>query len=484
MKYTIGIDLGTSALKATLADEKGHLLSSERVSYRSYSPKQNWSEQQPGDWEGAMNLALKKLTKKADGPINALSFSGQMHGLVLLDKQDRVIRPAILWNDSRVTEEVDYLNHVVGEKVLLEETGNIALCGFTAPKILWVKKHEEDIFQKIAKIMLPKDYLAYRLTGVHASDVSDLSGTLLFDVEHRCYSKKMLEICSIREEQLPAIHESSDVVGFVTHEMSLITGLPETCKVVIGGGDQAVGAVGTATLKEGDLFLSLGTSGVVFAPRDHFSKDEMGRIHSFRHANGKFLLMGCTLSCTASLNWWVNILGSDLGTVIEKVGENSPIDPHLLFLPYLVGERSPINDPSATGIFYGLNASHTQENLTRSVLEGVAFSLYDVYSYMKELGVKQEAAKLIGGGSNNPLWCQILADVFSLRMDVIQTSDGAALGAIALAMVGNGDYPNVEEATSSLVKVVKSYFPKEENTKIYREKFAKYRELYRKTKGL
>ena len=293
--FYLGVDLGTSSIKVSVSNYNGEIVCAKSHSYPLLTPKKNWTEQNPNDWYNAFIKVLKSLGTKIDlSLVKAISFCGQMHGLVVLDKNDKVIRPAILWNDSRSTSEVDYLNNVIGKETLISETGNIALCGFTAPKVLWIKNNEPDNFEKISKIMLPKDYLVYRLTKNFVSDVSDLAGTLFLNVESKKYSSKMLSILGIKEEQLPEIHESFDFVGNVCKQVSLITGLNPNCKVVVGGGDQAVGAIGTNTTQNNDLFISLGTSGVVFTSIDSYKFDKNGRVHAFDHANGKYLLMGCT----------------------------------------------------------------------------------------------------------------------------------------------------------------------------------------------
>ena len=483
MKHYLGIDLGTSSIKVSLADSSGAILDSESQEYPLILPHPNWSEQDPNEWRKALIEVLQRLSKRHDlSQVASLSFSGQMHGLVLLDDKDAVIRPALLWNDSRTVDEVEYLNREIGTDVLLRQTSNIALCGFTAPKILWVYRNEREQFYRIAKIMLPKDYLAYVISNVFASDVSDLSGTLFFDVKKRDYSDKMLEILHIRRDQLPKICDSSEVIGTVSKEFSLLSHLPTSCKVVIGGGDQAVGATGTDTLQAGDISISLGTSGVVFAPSKEYCFDPSGRIHSFRHTTGNFHLMGCTLSAMGSLKWFLEdvLETKDYNKEIEAIGdENNDI----LFLPYLMGERSPINDPSAKGSFQNLSLFYKRSDLVKAVLEGICFSLYDVYQAMKEDGVNAKEARVIGGGSKNEKMMQMLADIFGIRMKSISTSDGGALGAIILAMVGDGCYENVYEAAKKLVHDKKSFDPNPAKHAFYEGKFLAYQEAYRKSKN-
>lgn len=478
MNYYLGIDLGTSSIKVSLADENGKILDSESKDYPLYLPKPNWSEQNPDDWYDALIDVLKKMNKRHDLlNVRSLSFSGQMHGLVILDEKDKVIRPALLWNDSRTTEEVDYLNNVIGIDTLIKETSNIALCGFTAPKILWIYYNEPENFKKISKIMLPKDYLAYKLSNVFASDVSDLSGTLFFDVKNRDYSNKMLEVLHINRTQLPKIYNSYEAVGTVVKQVADLTGLSCSCKVVIGGGDQAVGATGTNTVEPNQIFISLGTSGVVFAPSKEYCYDQQGKVHSFRHTNGKFHLMGCTLSAMGSLKWWLedilhtNDYSKELSNMPEDISD-------IIFLPYLMGERSPINDPTAKGIFNNLSLFYKREALTKSVIEGICFSLYDVYQAMLKDGVKATEARVIGGGTKNDRTMQILADIFNLKMKTINTSDGAALGAIILAMVGDGLFKDVNEAGKNLVFDQKIFTPNYDKHLKYQEKFYRYQQLY------
>lgn len=477
--FYLGVDLGTSSIKVSVSNYNGEIVCAKSHSYPLLTPKKNWTEQNPNDWYNAFIKVLKSLGTKIDlSLVNAISFCGQMHGLVVLDKNDIVIRPAILWNDSRTTSEVDYLNNVIGKETLINETGNIALCGFTAPKVLWIKNNEPDNFEKISKIMLPKDYLVYKLTKNFVSDVSDLAGTLFLNVESKKYSSKMLSILGIKEEQLPEIHESYDCVGNVCKQVSLITGLNPNCKVVVGGGDQAVGAIGTNTTQNNDLFISLGTSGVVFTSIDSYKFDKNGRVHAFDHANGKYLLMGCTLSCAASLNWWLK----DILRVRNYDREFSKIDfsnvSDIVFLPYLCGERSPINDPDAKGYFANLNSFYKRDEMTKAVVEGITFSLYDIYKVYKSLGLSFEKARVIGGGSKNKKWLQMLADTFGIKVTTINTSDGGTLGAIILAMVGDGRYSSVQEACNDLVKDVDEYYPNLELHQKYELKFNLYKDIY------
>lgn len=481
----LGVDLGTSALKISLANNSGEIIDSISKEITLFNPLPNYYEENPEEWYEALIYCLKRLNQKHDlKEVRSIAFCGQMHGLVLLDENDEIIRNAILWNDSRTTKEVDYLNNVIGKEILLKETGNIALCGFTLPKLLWVKKHEKNNFDRIKKIMLPKDYLAYKLSGVFASDVSDLSGTLLFDVKNNKYSIKMLEIAEINEAQLPKIHNSYDVIGKISPLLLDITGLSDECKVVIGGGDQAVGGAGTNTLKNGDVFISLGTSGTVFASCDSLKIDNEARIHSFRHTNGKFHYLACTLSAANSFTWRVEkvLRKKDYDFIFNEIDLKK--ENEIIFLPYLSGERSPINDFKAKGIFYGLNDFYSAKDLTKSVVEGVCFSLLDNLKVMEELGINANKIRVIGGGSKSRKVVQILSDILGKEVQTITTSDGGTLGAIILAIKGDKPELSLEKIASNLVKDKETFKPNLVLHEKYLTKYLKYKRLYFATKNL
>ncbi len=372
----IGIDLGTSGVKLILVTKEGRVIKTVTKSYDLLIPKPSWTEQNPNDWYIQTLEGLKELTEE-NKQINGISFSGQMHGLVVLDENDNVLRNALLWNDQRTVKEVEYLNNEVGIKSLLQYTGNIALTGLTAPKILWIKNNEPEIFSRISKIMLPKDYLIYKLTGTFASDVSDTSGTLYFDVKNRCYSKEMLEILNINETQLPKVFESAEVVGKLTEELKKELSITKDVNVIAGGGDQAVGAIGVGIINDGACSISLGTSGVVFVASDNFKVDNQSYLQSYAHANGKNHLMGVMLNAAGSLKWWSESVFNlnDYPLFFDNISKTS-IDDSLYFLPYLTGERSPINDSDALGVFFGLGLQHRKEHMDRSVVEGVTFADY------------------------------------------------------------------------------------------------------------
>ena len=474
----LGIDLGTSSLKAVLADENGKIVNSVLQSYPLLLPAPNMCEQHPEDWIYALKCVLKKMNVEYGlSKVIGLSFSGQMHGLVALDQNDAVLRPAILWNDQRTEKETDFLNDIIGKEKLLSYTGNIAVTGFTAPKILWMKEHEPLIFNKIKKIMLPKDYLAYKVSGIFATDVSDASGTLYFDVKNKQWSAPMLELLGIKKEQLPIIHESFDVIGTVKNDFAEETGLNKTCKIIIGAGDQAAGAVGTGTVKDGMLSLSLGTSGVIFAASDKYLCVENGKLHSFCHADAAYHLMGVTLCAAGSLAWWAETTGKKDFT--ELINECEKTESEVLFLPYLIGERSPINDPEAKGMFYGLSLGTKRAEMTKAVLEGVCFSLKDCFEAIKSSGFNAKEARAIGGGSKSELWLQLLSDILGIKISTVNTSDGGALGAVILAMVGCGKFSNVSEACEFLIKDEKIFLPDSGKTEIYAKKFEKYKKLYK-----
>ena len=473
----IGVDLGTSSVKCALADREGKILCSATEEYPLLIPREGWSEQNPEDWFNASKKVFKKLSEKADlSKVKGISFSGQMHGMVCLDEQDRVIRPALLWNDQRTVKQTDYLNNVIGEKNLIEHTGNRAVTGFTAPKVLWLKENEPENFKKVAKIMLPKDYISYMLSGVFATDVSDASGTLYFDVKNRKWSSYMLDILGIKENQLPKVYESYEAVGTVKASIAKEFGFSPDMKVIIGGGDQAVGAIGTGTVENNTASISLGTSGVVFVACEKFFDEKKGSLHSFCHANGKYHTMGVTLSAAGSLKWWSEtIKEKDIRVLMDEI-KDLPID-DLLFMPYLSGERSPINNPYVKGTFMGLTLMHTRANMTKSVIEGISFSLKDCLDVINKAGIDVEKARVIGGGTKSDVWLQMLANILGITVSTINTADGGALGAIILAMIGCLEYNSIEEACKKIIKEEKVFSPQENAVKIYQAKFKKYKEL-------
>ena len=481
----IGVDLGTSAVKLLLMDGEGKILNLVSTEYPLDFPHPGWSEQKPEDWYEQSIAGIKELIADFDkSQVAGISFGGQMHGLVILDEKDQVIRPAILWNDGRTTEECDYLNNVIGKDKLSEYTANISFTGFTAPKILWVKNKEPENFARIKKIMLPKDYIAYKLSGVHCTDVSDASGMLVFDVKNRCWSKEMCEICGITEDMLAKVFESYETVGTILPEIAQELGVPEPVKIVAGAGDNAAAAVGTGTVGDGMCNISLGTSGTIFISSNKFGVDENNALHSFDHADGHYHLMGCMLSAASCNKWWMDeIIGTkdyaEEQKAITKLGEN-----HVYFLPYLMGERSPHNDPLARGTFIGLTMDSTRADMTQAVLEGVAFALRDSFEVAKSLGIKIERTKICGGGAKSPLWKKMIANILNLKVDVIESEEGPAMGGAMLAAVANGEFASVEEAAAKIVKIVDTVEPEPELVAKYEERYQQFKQIYPTVKAL
>lgn len=477
--YYIGIDLGTSAMKLLMMDSEGKVCNVVSKEYELYFPHPGWSEQNPSDWYTAMVDGIAELTEGFDkGKVAGISFGGQMHGLVILDENDEVIRPAILWNDGRTVAETDYLNNVIGKNRLSEYTANIAFAGFTAPKILWVKNNEPDNFARIRKIMLPKDYLAYRLTGEFCTDVSDASGMLLFDVKNRCWSDEMCNICGISKDMLAKVYESFESVGTVKAELAEELGLGSKVKVAAGAGDNAAAAVGTGTVGEGRCNISLGTSGTIFISSNRFGVDSNNALHAFAHADGHWHLMGCMLSAASCNKWWMEeIIGTkDFAAEQEKItglGEN-----HVYFLPYLMGERSPHNDPKARGIFIGMTMDTSRADMTQAVLEGVAFGLRDSLEVAKSLGIKIERTKICGGGAKSPLWRKMIANILNIKVDVIENEEGPGYGGAILAAVACKEYSSVEEAAEKLVHVVETIEPEPKLASKYDEQYKKFKMIY------
>ncbi len=481
MSYYIGIDLGTSACKLLLVGGSGEILNTVTKEYPLLFPQPGWSEQHPEDWWDAVVTGVPELLSGFDASqVAGIGAGGQMHGLVALDENDSVIRPAILWNDGRTYREVEYLNQTIGKEKLSELTANIAFAGFTAPKILWMRENEPENFKRIAKIMLPKDYVNYRLTGVHCCDYPDASGMLLLDVQHKCWSQEMLKLCGVTQRQMPKLFESFEVVGTLTAEAARTLGLPGTVRVVAGAGDNAAAAVGTGTVGAGGCNISLGTSGTIFISSDRFGVDPNNALHAFAHADGGYHLMGCMLSA-ASCNKWLcedilntsDYAGEQKGITGEKLGEN-----HVYFLPYLMGERSPINDTNARGTFTGITMDTTRADLVQAVLEGVAFAIRDSFEVAKSLGIEIPRSNLCGGGAKSPLWRKIFANVLGIPLDMVKTEQGPGYGAAMLAMVGCGVFATVQEAAQRLVEVASTTEPDPALTAKYEARYQKFKLLY------
>ena len=486
MKSYIGIDLGTSGTKLLLVSADGAILAENTQTYEVFYPQSGWSEQNPADWFAAAMRGLKELLQGQDkSAVKGIAFGGQMHGLVALDAEDNVIRPAILWNDGRTEKQTAYLNTIIGKEKLSAYTGNIAFAGFTAPKILWVKRNEPENFKKIAKIMLPKDYLIYKFSGCFATDLSDASGMLLLDVKNRRWSREMCEICGISEEQLPALYESYEVVGTLKREIAEELGLSAEVKIIAGAGDNAAAAVGTGVVGEGGCNISLGTSGTLFVSSAEYKEDRVNALHSFCHADGGWHLMGCILSAASCNAWWSEkVLQTDdyakeQAGLEEELGRND-----VYFLPYLMGERSPHNDVNARGAFIGMRPDTTRKQMTLSVLEGVTFALRDCLEAAKKNGVKIERTKLCGGGAKSTLWRKIVANVMGIPVDIPQTEQGPSYGAAMLAMVGCGEYASVRQAAEAIVRVKETVLPDRQTAERYAEKYKNFTKFYPALKGV
>ena len=483
----IGIDLGTSSVKMLLMDETGKLYNVISKDYPIEFPKYGWSQQDPADWRNAVMMGILELLQGFDASqVIGIGVGGQMHGLVVLDGNDRVIRPAILWNDGRTAKEVDYLNNTVGIDKLAKWTGNIAFAGFTAPKILWMKENEPENFAKISKIMLPKDYINYILTGVHCCDYSDASGMLLLDVEHKCWSQEMLEICGVSEAQMPQLFESYETIGTLLPEIASVLGLPKNVKVVAGAGDNAAAAVGTGVVGEGGCNISLGTSGTIFISSKAFQVMNNNAIHNFAHADGGWHLMGCMLSAASCNKWLVeeiyktdNYAAEQTDITDDKLGHN-----HVFFLPYLMGERSPINDTNARGTFIGMTMDTTRADLTQAVLEGVAFAFRDSFEVAKSFGLDIVSSKICGGGAKSQLWNKILANVLNIRLEVPVSEQGPGMGGVILAMVGCGVYPSVQAAATALVSVANVVEPDSMLVARYNARYQVFKKIYPACKQL
>ena len=475
----IGVDLGTSSVKLVLMDETGKIHGTTSREYKLYFPQPGWSEHNPADWYNEAIAGLKDLLKDVDkSEVAGISFGGQMHGLVILDENDEVIRPAILWNDGRTQKQVDYLNNEIGKETLSKYTANIAFAGFTAPKILWVKENEPENFKKIKKIMLPKDYLAYKLSGTFCTDYSDASGMLLLDVKNRKWSKEMCDICGITEDMLPKLFDSFEKVGELKHDLAAELGLKDGVIIAAGAGDNAAAAVGTGTVGNNKCNISLGTSGTIFMSSDSFAVDSNNALHSFDHADGHFHLMGCMLSAASCNKWWMDEIlktkdYADEQKGIDKLGEN-----HVFFLPYLMGERSPWNNPNARATFTGITMDTTREDMTQAVLEGVAFATRDMYEVAKSIGVAPKRTMICGGGAKSPLWRRMIANILNVEVDVPSCEEGPGMGGAMLAMVACGAYKSVEDAAAAIVKVDKTEKPDPELVAKYEARYQQFKNIY------
>lgn len=487
MRLYIGIDLGTSAVKLLLMDEAGQVKNVVSREYPLEFPQPGWSQQNPEDWRKAVLEGIPDLLTGFDSKaVAGIGCGGQMHGLVVLDRDDQVIRPAILWNDGRTARQVDYLNNVIGKERLSAWTANIAFAGFTAPKILWMRENEPENFARIAKIMLPKDYVNYVLTGVHACDYSDASGTLLLDVKNKRWSREMLDICGVRETQMPRLFESYQCIGTVKPDIARVLGLGDNVKVAAGAGDNAAAAVGTGVVGDGGCNISLGTSGTVFISSKAFGVDRHNALHAFAHADGGYHLMGCML-CAASCNKW---LMEDIYKTSDYSAEQAPItedrlgENHVFFLPYLMGERSPINDTNARGTFLGMTMDTTRADLTQAVLEGVAFAIRDSVEVARSLGIDIRSSKICGGGARSPLWKKMIANILNVELECLECEQGPGMGGAMLAMVACGAYETVQAACDAIVRVASRVTPEPELAARYEKRYRQFQKIYPACKQL
>jgi xylulokinase len=501
MSYMMGIDVGTTGTRAVIVRADGHVVGAATGDHQPMRmAKPGWAEQDPEDWWQATLTAIRgalESTGIKGSEIAAVGFSGQMHGVVLLDKSRSVLRPSLIWCDQRSQAQCDWITNKVGAAQLIRYVSNPALTGFSAPKILWVRDNEPDVFERVAHFLLPKDFVRYRLTGEFATDVSDASGTLLFDVTNRRWSKEVLSALGIDGQILPKAYESPEITGEITKEVAVLTGLSAGTPVVGGAGDQAASAVGNGIVAPGLTSATLGTSGVIFAYTDAPSLDPQGRIHTFCHAvPGKWHVMGVTQGAGLSLRWFRDNFGytetwyakqADVDPyelIIREAERIKPGSDGLLWLPYLMGERTPHLDSRARGMWFGMTAAHTRSHLVRSILEGVAFSLRDSLEIFKELGIPVEQIRASGGGSRSFVWRQIQADIYNKELVTLHTSEGSALGAALLAGVGAKMYSSVEESAKQAIQVKESMSPKADNAATYDKYYQVYRALYPAVQGL
>jgi len=483
----LGVDLGTSGVKVLAINEQGKTLASTNVTYPLIQPRAGWSEQNPDDWWNGTVEAIQSILQDPAVPaesVVALSLSGQMHGSVFLDSDNRIIRHPILWNDTRTFRECQLITETIGEENLISLVGNPALEGFTLPKVLWLRENEPEHFGKLSTLMLPKDYIVYLLTGRLCTEFSDAAGTLLLDVKNRIWSKDVCDKLDLDVGILPDLLDSTAVVGSLTSGASEKTGLPVHVKVVAGGADNACSAVGNGIVEEGIMLASIGTSGVVLAHTDSMHHDPQGRIHSFNHSVPEsWYLMGVMLSAGMSMSWLKNeLVGREYDYINEQASHIKPGSEGVIFLPYLFGERTPHRDPKARGAYFGISGIHSQKHLIRAVFEGVAFGLKDSLELIKDLGVKPSQIRLTGGGAKSLLWRQILADVFAAEVRTMQADEGPAFGAALLAGVGGGVYANAGEAVKNTVALGDSCEPNSDNSKRYEDIYPLFKSLYQSLK--
>ena len=486
MSYLLGLDIGTSGVKALLVSSEGKIISSKTVSYPLKTPHSGWAEQSPYDWWEATVKVISKTISNIhinSSEIKGISLSGQMHSSVFLNEKMEVIRPAILWSDTRTSEQCkEIYTKVGGLNQLIHYVSNPALEGFTAPKILWLKENEPENYQKVKYILLPKDYIRYRLTGELFTEVSDAAGTLLFDVIKKRWSTSLLEKLEIKQDLLPPVLNSFDLAGRITKPIAEKTGLKFKTPVVAGGADNACGAVGSGIIEEGRVMVSIGSSGVVLAQTDNPQADQEGRIHLFNHAcPDSWYMMGVMLSAGMSYEWLQKKLFNhrlSYAKLDQLAEEINPGSEGLIFLPYLYGERTPHNDANARGVYFGISGKHDQRHFTRSVLEGITFALKDSLELIKDKGVKIKEIRAIGGGAKSRVWQQILADILGEEINLLNVEEGPAFGAALIAGVGVGVYNNFAEAVNRIVKVKKTIVPRIQNTERYNHYYQLYKKLY------
>lgn len=479
MNNYIGIDLGTSTVKLLLADAAGAILKSVSENYDVSYPIRGWCEQNPEDWYRAVLKGLNSLLEGCEKKsVRGISFGGQMHGLVALDRNGELVRPCILWNDSRAAEQTAYLNDVIGKDKLYSYTANEAFAGFTAPKLLWMKEHENSEFQAIRKIMLPKDYLAYRLTGNYSTDFSDASGTLLFDVTKREWSREMCSLCGVDMDFLPPVFQSFDIIGTLKEEVADGLGLSRDVTVAAGAGDNAAAAVGTGTVGRGGCNISLGTSGTLFVAGGNLLLKQADGLHTFCHADGGFHLMGCILSAASCNAWWSDNILQNRNYFAQQQGIESMLGSNnVYFLPYLSGERSPLNDVNAKGAFIGMTHTTTRKQMTQAVLEGVAFALKSCLNSARQSGVSVNRATLCGGGAKSALWRKIVANVMNMPIDIPKTEQGPAFGAAIFAMVACGEYSAIDDAVKKIVDIKETVYP-DSSADAYVRKYSVFESIY------
>ncbi|MBR2925279.1 MAG: xylulokinase [Clostridia bacterium] len=499
MEYLLGVDLGTSGTKTVLFDVNGQAIASETIEYPLHQPQNGWAEQAPEDWWDAARNTIRSVIEQSGvdaADIKGLGISGQMHGLVLLDADGNVLREAILWCDGRTQDECDEITNTIGRDRLIQITANPALTGFTAGKILWVRKHEPELWAKVRHILLPKDYVRFKLTGEYASEMSDASGTNLLDVPNRCWSKEILDALNIDDNLMPRLTESSDVAGYITSEAAQVTGLVPGTPVAGGAGDNAAAAVGTGVVVEGKAFTTIGTSGVVFAHSDKVQIDPQGRVHTFCAAvPGAYTVMSCTLAAGLSLKWYRDTfcqaeidaakeMDTDPYILMNQQAEKSPIGANrLIFLPYLMGERSPLLDSNARGAFIGLSAIHTRKDLLRAVMEGVTYSQRQNLDVLRQMHVAPETMLACGGGAKSPFWRKMMADVFNMPVKTVKNTEGPALGAAILAGVAAGIYKDIPSACAQVIRENEPLTPGAAEHNAYERVYSVYESLYPALKG-